>query len=255
MRDVLAGSVVAHGGAWVSMAGGGLDVAEVDAGVEHGGDVGLSEHVRGASGRWCCRPWPGGLGGGECRSGATSACPHECRGWDQRQPGLRPLARWPDRPLAGAARRRACRLCSGRTGRGDRGPQTGRSRRRLLLRRAADAARPSMATRAKSLNGRVAAGGQEGLELAVAETEGWGLGGHVGAADVVSGSVLEDSVDDAGPVEPGQYREPPRLSIARSVGLLSSSASTAPHAPGQLGAHRGHSLGTHWRYAPRAGSV
>ena len=43
--EVLAGSVVAHGGAGVGVAGGDLDVAEVDAGVEHGGDVGVAEHV------------------------------------------------------------------------------------------------------------------------------------------------------------------------------------------------------------------
>jgi hypothetical protein len=43
--EVLAGTVVAHGGAGVGVAGGDLDVAEVDAGVEHGGDVGVSEQV------------------------------------------------------------------------------------------------------------------------------------------------------------------------------------------------------------------
>jgi hypothetical protein len=42
----LAGSVVAHGGAWVGVAGGDLDVAEVDADVEHGGDEGVAaQHV------------------------------------------------------------------------------------------------------------------------------------------------------------------------------------------------------------------
>src|SRR5665811_1758536 len=40
-----AGTVVSHGGAWVGVAGGDLDVAQVDAGVEHGGDVGVAEHV------------------------------------------------------------------------------------------------------------------------------------------------------------------------------------------------------------------
>src|SRR4051812_7295866 len=42
--EVLAGAVVAHGGAWVGVAGCDLDVAEVDACVEHGGDVGVAEH-------------------------------------------------------------------------------------------------------------------------------------------------------------------------------------------------------------------
>jgi hypothetical protein len=43
---VLAGSIVAHGGARVGVAGGDLDIPEVDAGVEHGGDEGVPEHVR-----------------------------------------------------------------------------------------------------------------------------------------------------------------------------------------------------------------
>ena len=44
--EVVAGSVVAHGGAGIGVAGGDLHVAEVDAGVEHGRDVGVAEHVR-----------------------------------------------------------------------------------------------------------------------------------------------------------------------------------------------------------------
>jgi hypothetical protein len=37
--------VVAHGGARVGVSGGDLHVAQVDAGVEHGGDEGVPEHV------------------------------------------------------------------------------------------------------------------------------------------------------------------------------------------------------------------
>ena len=48
--EVLAGSVVTNRGPWVSVAGGDLDVAQVHAGVEHGGDEGVAEHVR---------VWPG----------------------------------------------------------------------------------------------------------------------------------------------------------------------------------------------------
>jgi hypothetical protein len=44
--EVGAGAVVAHGGVGVGVAGGDLDVAEVDAGVEHRGDEGVPEHVR-----------------------------------------------------------------------------------------------------------------------------------------------------------------------------------------------------------------
>jgi hypothetical protein len=43
--EVLAGAVVAHGGARVSVAGGDLNVAQADAGVEHGGDEGVAQHV------------------------------------------------------------------------------------------------------------------------------------------------------------------------------------------------------------------
>lgn len=43
--DVLAGAVVAHGGSWIGVAGGVLDVAEAGAGVEHGGDERVAQHV------------------------------------------------------------------------------------------------------------------------------------------------------------------------------------------------------------------
>jgi hypothetical protein len=42
---VLTGSVVAHGGAWVGVSSGDLDVAEIDASIEHGGDVGVSKQM------------------------------------------------------------------------------------------------------------------------------------------------------------------------------------------------------------------
>ena len=44
--QVLAGAVVAHGGARVGVAGGGLHVSEINAGAEHVGDVGMPQHVR-----------------------------------------------------------------------------------------------------------------------------------------------------------------------------------------------------------------
>ena len=44
--ELVAGSVIAHRGSGVGVAGGDLDVAEVDAGIEHGGDGGVAEHVR-----------------------------------------------------------------------------------------------------------------------------------------------------------------------------------------------------------------
>jgi len=43
--EVLAGSVIAHGGARVGVAGGDLDVAQVDAGVETGCDERVPEHM------------------------------------------------------------------------------------------------------------------------------------------------------------------------------------------------------------------
>lgn len=46
---VFAGSVVAHRGARVGVAGGDLDVPEVHAGVEHGGDEGNGGACAGAA--------------------------------------------------------------------------------------------------------------------------------------------------------------------------------------------------------------
>jgi len=71
--EVLSGSVVAHGGAGVGMACGDLDVAEVDAGVEHGGDVGVTEHVR-------MHPWGGDAGGVSelAQSSCGAVAGHSC---------------------------------------------------------------------------------------------------------------------------------------------------------------------------------
>ena len=44
--EVAAGPVVPHRGAGISVSGGDLHVAQVGAGVEHGRDVGMAEHVR-----------------------------------------------------------------------------------------------------------------------------------------------------------------------------------------------------------------
>jgi hypothetical protein len=44
--QVLAGAVVAHRGAWIGVAGGDLYVAKADAGVQHGRDEGVAQHVR-----------------------------------------------------------------------------------------------------------------------------------------------------------------------------------------------------------------
>src|SRR5690349_18994148 len=44
--EVLAGPVITHRGARVGVAGGDLDVAQVHADVEHGGDEGVAEQVR-----------------------------------------------------------------------------------------------------------------------------------------------------------------------------------------------------------------
>src|SRR6266516_3001000 len=69
--ELVAGAVVAHGGPWVGVAGGDLDVAEVDAGVEHCGDKGMSEHV------WVLRhPHPAGGGeGGQAAGGGVPVHP------------------------------------------------------------------------------------------------------------------------------------------------------------------------------------
>ena len=44
--EVLAGSVVSHGGASVGVTGGYLDVTKIYSGVEHGRDEGVPQHVR-----------------------------------------------------------------------------------------------------------------------------------------------------------------------------------------------------------------
>jgi hypothetical protein len=44
--QVLAGSVITHCRAWVGVAGGNLDVAQVDSSVEHGRDECVAKHVR-----------------------------------------------------------------------------------------------------------------------------------------------------------------------------------------------------------------
>ena len=46
LRHVLAGPVISHGRARVRMTGGDLDVAEIDAGIEHRGDERVAQHVR-----------------------------------------------------------------------------------------------------------------------------------------------------------------------------------------------------------------
>jgi hypothetical protein len=43
--EVLAGAVITHGRARIGMAGGDLDVPQVDPGIQHGCDERMSEHV------------------------------------------------------------------------------------------------------------------------------------------------------------------------------------------------------------------
>ena len=70
--EVLAGAVVAHGGAWIGVAGGDLYVAQAHAGVEHRRDERLSQHVRMHPGH----PDPGG--GGEVFEPAGRGVPISC---------------------------------------------------------------------------------------------------------------------------------------------------------------------------------
>ena len=99
--EVLAGPVVAHGGAGVGVAGGDLDVAQVDAGVEHGGDEGVAQHVR-VHPR---QPDPGLVGEGvQASGGGVPVHPGAASGAQDRPgrrvPGWR--GRWPGRPRAAA---------------------------------------------------------------------------------------------------------------------------------------------------------
>jgi hypothetical protein len=56
--EVLASPVITHRGSWIGRAGSDLDVAQVNSGVEHGGDEGMAEHVR----VWPGDPHPSGTG-------------------------------------------------------------------------------------------------------------------------------------------------------------------------------------------------
>ena len=57
---------------------------------------------------------------------------------------------------------------------------------------------------------RLACGGQQRLELQMGESEGGRFGWDIRPADVLGRGVLQHGVADAGAVEPGGYREPPR---------------------------------------------
>ena len=54
--EVLARSVVAHRGARVGVTGGDLDIPQVDACIEHGGDERMPEHVRMCRAAWMPKP-------------------------------------------------------------------------------------------------------------------------------------------------------------------------------------------------------
>ena len=56
---------------------------------------------------------------------------------------------------------------------------------------------------------RVPGGGEQGLELQVREAQGRRFSGYRWAAHVLSGRMLQDAIQDAGPVDPGGDREPP----------------------------------------------
>ena len=61
--EVLAGSVITHGGAWVGVPGSDLDIPQVDARVQHGGDKCMAQHVRMRTGDLhTCAPTAGGSG-------------------------------------------------------------------------------------------------------------------------------------------------------------------------------------------------
>ncbi len=101
--EVLAGAVVAHGCSRVGVAGGDLHVAEADAGVEHGRDEGVAQHVRVHSRRavarrgaaWPCRhaAVPLGGAGGLLRHPPLDQRPdqHRRRHRERARPRTRPL--------------------------------------------------------------------------------------------------------------------------------------------------------------------
>jgi hypothetical protein len=58
--------------------------------------------------------------------------------------------------------------------------------------------------------GRFASSGEHCFELQVRESQGGRLGRHRWLTDVLGWRMLLDGVDDRGPVEPCEHREPPR---------------------------------------------
>jgi hypothetical protein len=92
------GPVVTHRGSWVGVAGGDLDVPQVHAGIEHGRDKCMAEHVR------VC------LGGSH--SGGLGEPPQAAGGGVAVHPGAAAVEQ--DRPTAMAA----CRLVDGPADRG-----------------------------------------------------------------------------------------------------------------------------------------
>jgi hypothetical protein len=74
--EVLAGAVVAGGRAGIGVPGGDLDIAQVNASIEHGRDEGVPEHV----GVWPGDPYACVLGEVAQAAGGGRAGPSGCRG-------------------------------------------------------------------------------------------------------------------------------------------------------------------------------
>jgi hypothetical protein len=97
--EVLAGTVISHRGFRISMAGGDLDIAEADAGVEHGRDERVPQHV------WMHPryPDPGGLGQMLESAGGGVAVHAGADPVEQDRPGAPVADRAVDGPTAGGS--------------------------------------------------------------------------------------------------------------------------------------------------------
>ena len=180
--EVLTGAVVAHGGAGVGVACRDLDVAEVDAGVEHGCDEGVPAHVGvhpgdGDAGLLGQPPQPAG--------GAVSVHSATSGGEQDRADGPASDGLFDGSAEADGSGTRTILSplpCTRRT----RWPFSSPRSSMLLpvpskIRRPR---RPSIATRAKSQSLLDARGGNR-FELQMAQTWRRGLGRHRGTTDVL----------------------------------------------------------------------
>ena len=206
--EVLAGSVIAHRGARVGVAGGDLHVAQVYASVEHGCNERVPEHM----GMKPADPDSGCLAEPPEPPGGGVAVHPRAVAVKQDRPGITVIRGAVDGPADRRGQRDQDDLAALPADSQDPVP--------VFLAQIADvrasgleypqAQQPEHGNQRKVVPiGRLAGGGEQRLELQVREPQGRRLSRNGRPADVLSWRVLQDTIDDAGPVEPGGDGEPP----------------------------------------------